>query len=111
MVGSLGKVVSLIRPTAHMRGGHRTTTLKWRVVGVDVKIINVKETEKCKCCFFSTGPHHALHQPSLTLTGTPLTLNPAPKFLGVTLDRTLSFDSHVHSLRTKFFPRFKALAP
>jgi len=34
---------------------------------------------------------------------------PALKFLGVTIDRTLSFGSHVYSFGTKFFPRFKAL--
>jgi len=55
------------------------------------------------------GPHQASHQPQLTLTGTPLTFNPAAKFLGVTFDRTLSFGSHVQSLRIKFFPRFQAL--
>jgi len=27
---------------------------------------------KCKCCFFSTDPHQASHQPQLTLTGTSL---------------------------------------
>jgi len=39
----------------------------------------------------------------------PLTFNPTPKFLSVTFVRTLSFGTHVQSLRTKFFPRFKSL--
>jgi len=49
--------------------------------------------------------HQDSHQSQLTLTGTPLTFNPASKFLDVTVDRTLSFGSYVHSLR------FKALNP
>jgi len=44
-----------------------------------------------------------------SLTSTSLSFNPTPKFLGVTFGRTLSFGSYVHSLRTKFFSRFKAL--
>jgi len=55
------------------------------------------------------NPHQASYQPQLTLTGTPLTFNLVPKFLGVTFDRTLSFDLHVQSLRTKFFPLFNVL--
>ena len=35
-------------------------------------------------------------------------LNPTPKFLGVTFDRTLSFGAHVQSLCSKFYPRHKA---
>ena len=38
-----------------------------------------------------------------------LRFNPTPTFLGVTIDRTLSFSKHISSLRSKFFPRLKAL--
>jgi len=65
--------------------------------------------EKYKCSFFSTDPYQASHQPQLTLTGTPLSFNPAPKFVGETFDRTLSFGLHVHYLCTKFFSLFNAL--
>jgi len=64
---------------------------------------------KCEYCFFSMDPHQTLRQPQFTLIGTPLAFNPAPKFLGFAFDRTLSFGSHVQSIRTKFFLRFKAL--
>ena len=48
-------------------------------------------------------------QPNLLLLGSRLRFNPTPTFLGVTLDRTLSFSKHVSSLKAKFFPRLKAL--
>ena len=49
-------------------------------------------------------PHQANLHPNLFLFGSRLRFNPTPTFLGVTFDRTLSF-----SLKTKFFPRLKAL--
>ena len=54
-------------------------------------------------------PHLVNLQPSLLLLGSRLHFNPTPTFLGVTLDRTLSFSKHVSSLKAKFFPRLKAL--
>ena len=54
-------------------------------------------------------PHQANLQPNIFLLGSGLRFNPTPIFLGVTFDRTLSFSKHVFSLKTKFFPRFKAL--
>jgi len=63
---------------------------------------------KCECCFFSTDPHQALHQPQLNVTGIPLTFNSTPSFSERPLTE-LSFGSHFHSLHTKFFTRFKAL--
>ena len=53
--------------------------------------------------------HHANLQPNLLLLGFRLRFNPTPTFLGVTIDRTLSFSKHVSSLKAKFFPRLKAL--
>ena len=50
-------------------------------------------------------PHHA----NLLLLGSHLRFNPIPTFLGVTFDRTLFFSKHVSTLKTKFFPRLKAL--
>ena len=38
-----------------------------------------------------------------------LRFNPTPTFLGVTIDRTLSFSKHISSLKVKFFPRFQIL--
>ena len=64
---------------------------------------------KCEASFFSLDPHQANLQPNLLLLGSRLRFNPAPTFLGVTFDRTLSFSKHVSSLKAKFFPRLKAL--
>ena len=64
---------------------------------------------KCEASFFSVDPHQANLQPNLLLLGSCLHFNPTPTFLGVTLDRTLSFSKHVSLLKAKFFPRLKAL--
>ena len=53
--------------------------------------------------------HQANLQPNLLLLGSRLRFNPTPTFLGIILDRTLSFSKHVSSLKAKFFPRLKAL--
>ena len=54
-------------------------------------------------------PHQANLQSNLLLLISRLRFNPTPTFLGVTLDRTLSFSKHASSLKAKFFPRLKAL--
>ena len=54
-------------------------------------------------------PHQANLQPNLLLLNSRLRFNPTPTFLGVTLNRTLSFSKHVSLLKTKFFPLLKAL--
>ena len=64
---------------------------------------------QCESSFFSTDPHQATFQHRLNLLGFPLLFNPNPKFLGVTIDWTLSFGTHVQSLCSKFYPRHKAL--
>ena len=64
---------------------------------------------KCDAFFFSVDSHQANLQPNLLLLGSRLRFNPTPTFFGVTFDRTLSFTKHVSSLKTKFFPRLKAL--
>ena len=64
---------------------------------------------KCEASFFSVDPHQANLQPNLLLLGSRLRFNPTPTFLGVTFDCTLSFIKYVSSLKTKFFPRLKAL--
>ena len=53
-------------------------------------------TGKTECSFFTTNTHEACWEPSLTLRGEPITVNPYPKFLGVTYDRQLSFARHSH---------------
>ena len=66
-------------------------------------------SSKCEASFFSVDPHQANLQPNLLLLGSRLRFDPTPTFLGVTFDRTRSFYKHVSSLKTKFFPRLKAL--
>ena len=63
---------------------------------------------KCEASF-SVDPHQANLQPNLLLLGSRLRFNLTPTFLGVTIDRTLSFTKHVSSLKTNFLPRLKAL--
>ena len=63
---------------------------------------------KCEASF-SVDPHQANLQPNLLLLGSRLRFNPISTFLWVTFDRTLSFSKHVSLLKTKFFPRLKAL--
>ena len=65
---------------------------------------------KCEAFLFSVDPHQANLQPNLLLLGSRLRFNPTPTFLGVIFDRTLSFSKHVSSLKSKFFPRLKALS-
>ena len=62
---------------------------------------------KCEASFFSVDPHQANIQPNLLLLGSWLHFNSLQLFLESPL--TLSFSKHVSSLKTKFFPRLKAL--
>ena len=65
---------------------------------------------KCEACsFFTVDPRQAKLQPNLLLLSSRLRFNQTTTFLGDTFDRTLSFSKHVSSLKTKFFPRLKAL--
>ena len=61
-----------------------------------------------KTSFFSLESYQSRIQLSLYILNTPLKFNPYPTFLGVTLDRTLSFKHHVLSLRKKFHSQFRA---
>ena len=54
-------------------------------------------------------PRQSRLQPSLSLSGSLLNFVSAPTFLGVTLDRTLSFAPHVSRLRHSALPRILAL--
>ena len=58
---------------------------------------------------FSVDSHQANLQSNLLLLGPRLRFNPSLTYSGVTFDRTLSFSKYVSLLKTKFFPRLKAL--
>ena len=64
---------------------------------------------KCEVSFFSTDTREASFRPVLSLLGNPISFNASPTFLGVTLDRTLSFSSHSSSLRAGCYPRLRSL--
>ena len=64
---------------------------------------------KCEASFFSVYPHQANLQHHLLLLKPWLCFNPTPTFLVIIFNCTLFFSKHVSSLKTKFFPRLKAL--
>ena len=66
--------------------------------------------DKSETAFFSTDRREASWSPNVSLGGTRLRHNPTPKFLGVTLDRTLSFGPHVEEVVLKVGARCRLLA-
>ncbi len=66
-------------------------------------------TEKCGMAFFTSILHEARWQPSIHLEGKPLRFTLLPKLLGVTLDRTLSFEQHFANITTKAAGRCRLL--
>ena len=61
--------------------------------------------EKSEVILFTNDNHQAKLQPTLRLNNTVLPYNPSPTFLGVTLDRTLSFRPHVNKVKDKMKKR------
>ena len=65
--------------------------------------------------FFSTDPGEAKWRPNINLLGTKMRFGEGPKeknpkFLGVTLDRTLSFNDHVENVCERVTSRCRMLA-
>ncbi len=56
---------------------------------------------KCEVDFFTNNSKEARWQPSVQLDGVLLTTTSLPKFLGVTIDRALSFGPHVAAVVSK----------
>ena len=69
--------------------------------------INVNKSE---VTFFSTSTHESKWRPNLTLFDSPVPFNDSPKFLGVHLDRTLSFQKHTLYVADKVSKRCRILA-
>ena len=65
---------------------------------------------KCESTFFSSAPTEAKWKPTFTLNGLSVPYNPNPKFLGVYLDRTLSFQHHVAYVTKKTSGRCSILS-
>ncbi len=70
----------------------------------------VHNADKCEVTFFPTNSHEANWQPTIIANNTRLHHNPLPKFLGVTLDRLLTFSPHIQSISTKAAARCRVLA-
>jgi hypothetical protein len=56
---------------------------------------------KCEVCVFKSSTGEARYAPTVDVGGTVLRYNPNPRFLGVVLDRALSFGPHVTRVVTK----------
>lgn len=69
-------------------------------------------TSKSEATFFdfSNDPKEARWRPELTLNSTPVPFNASPRFLGVHLDRTLSFMDHTVYVADEVSKRCRILA-
>ncbi len=64
---------------------------------------------KCEVTLFSTDSKQSKIHPSLSICSKAIPFNPTPIFLGVKLDRTLSFSPYASLLRSRCALRLKAL--
>ena len=60
---------------------------------------------KCEVAFFSTDPEEAKWSPSIALNGHAFSFNRTPTFLGVTLDRTLTFRPQEEAVKARALGR------
>ena len=67
-------------------------------------------SDKSVVTFFSSGSCDAKWVPGVTLDGTLLKFDPAPRLLGVYVNRTLSFQSHVDKVVEKVEKRCRMLS-
>ncbi len=67
-------------------------------------------TSKCEVALFTNNSEEARWQPSLQIDGTTLNTTSLPKFLGVTIDRTLSFGPHANAVVSKASDRCRVPA-
>ncbi len=71
----------------------------------------VLNADKCEVALFSTNSHEANWQPTIIANNTRLHHNTQPKFLGVTLDRLLTFGPHIQNISTKAAARCECSPP
>ena len=69
--------------------------------------LNVSKSE---VSFYSTSTTEAKWRPNLTVAGESIPYNESPKFLGVHLDRSLAFQTHVDYVTKKVEQRCRILA-
>ena len=60
---------------------------------------------KCEVAFFSTDPAEAKWSPLIALNGHAFSFNRTPTFLGVTLDRTLTFRPQAEAVKARALER------
>ncbi len=65
--------------------------------------------ENCETGFFSTDSGEANWSPTIYIAGTPLRRNPNPRFLGVTLDRLLTFGPPLEATTSKMNQRLRMI--
>jgi ribonuclease HI len=65
--------------------------------------------DKCEALNFTSDNSQARLKPDLYITGNKINPNAEPVFLGVTLDRTLSFRPHVEEVKKKMKSRLNVL--
>eukprot|EP00660_Eupelagonema_oceanica_P011055 gene11055-20041_t len=61
--------------------------------------------EKTETCVFGHVALAEAKRPALTFRGAPLKYNPTPKFLGLTIDESVTFAPHVERIRAKMISR------
>ncbi|KAH7706695.1 pol-like protein [Aphelenchoides avenae] len=66
--------------------------------------------DKTYSIVFTTDPHEARYRPDLRYNGQEVPYDATPTFLGLTLDRTLSFNAHAKKVRAKMEKRLSMLS-
>ena len=65
---------------------------------------------KCEVAFFSTDPAEAKWSSSIALNGHTFSFNRTPTFLGVTLDRTLTFRPQTEAVKARALGRVRIMS-
>ena len=60
---------------------------------------------KTQSCLFHLCNHHATHKINVIWNGTPILHDKYPVYLGITMDRTLSFQEYTRKLKAKIQSR------
>ena len=73
-------------------------------------VINAGKGGKSEATFFTPATGEAKWKPNLNIGGEEIPFEPSPKFLGIHMDRSLSFQQHVLYVTGKVSERCKILA-
>ncbi|XP_037872507.1 uncharacterized protein LOC119629719 [Bombyx mori] len=60
---------------------------------------------RTQVCYFHLNNRQANKKPNVTFRGSTLPFNPCPKYLGVTLDRSLTYSAHLNNVAAKLRTR------